>query len=93
MKNKEDIKFLQSMKTDCISSISSFDKKLALQLQHKDTRIQKQEERRRKFNESATASTSAELSSNEESCAERTINIDSPFKQPDKDQTRLTRTH
>jgi len=44
MKNKEDIEFLQSMKTDRVASFGSHDRKLASQLKCKEVRIKKKDE-------------------------------------------------
>ena len=84
MNNKEDLEFLQSMKTDRVASFGSHDRKLALQLKRKEARAKKQEERRMRVEEecksSASTSSIGAITSSEGSSSE--VECDSPFKIP-----------
>ena len=96
MKNKEDIEFLQSMKTDRVASFGSHDRKLASQLKRKEARIKKQEARRMKTEEEGKSPISSVgvITSSEGSSSE--VECDSPFKIPQqtpvKAHRRETRT-
>jgi len=99
IKNEEDLKFLQSMKTDRAASFGSWDKKLASQLQRKEARVKKQEKNRLLAQQECELSTSitctVEINSSERSSSSETEG-DIPFQVPAeaaaKSHCRVTRT-